>query len=175
MKNNLKYLITILIFLVIIALNFIYIQIKLPKTGYVELKQLYDKFQLKKELETKLISIQNSSKNFLDSLELNLLALSKQIEHNKTDKLLNAQFQREKDYYLSKKQELLDERTRISTNYDEQIWNQINQYLLEYGENNHYDYIYGIHGNGSIMYSDKKFDLTDKVIAFINSRYQGKN
>jgi outer membrane protein len=129
---------------------------KAPKKhGYVENLKLYDEFKGKKELETKLINIKSSNKLRLDSLRL--LVVDDQSELYYRQQLLTVE-QEEKE---------------LNMNYNTQIWNQLNSYIQDYGDENGYDFIYGATGSGSIMYARQHLDITKEIIHYANKSYEG--
>jgi len=145
------------------------------KTGYIDLKELYNKFDLKKEMERKLSSMQAFSNNFIDSLDLEIMALSKQSDQSGGKNVkLEDMIKEQKRQYLVKKAELEDRNKEMAVKYDEQIWNQLNQYISDYGETNHYQYVFGVQGTGSIMYASKQNNITEDVVSYVNQRFHGK-
>jgi Skp family chaperone for outer membrane proteins len=65
----------------------IYVCKSQPKIAFVRVAYLYDNFEYKKELETKLNNVVQSRKTITDSLELKLKILARKIqeEKNKSD------------------------------------------------------------------------------------------
>ena len=53
--------------------------------------------------------------------------------------------------------------------------NNGNQYIKDYGIQNNYILIFGVSGQGNIMYANDGLDATEEVIEYVNKRYQGKN
>ncbi|MBS1773969.1 MAG: OmpH family outer membrane protein [Bacteroidetes bacterium] len=51
------------------------------------------------------------------------------------------------------------------------ILNQINSFVQEYAKKNGYDVVLGAEGNGAILYGDKAYDITDKVLEGLNKDY----
>lgn len=146
---------------------------KETKIGYVKIQQIFLDFEYKKELEKNLRGVQEKRKTMLDSLELELKVLSRQIESEQNkDKL--AEFEARRENYLNKKQEFDDSNERVVKQYDEQIIRQMNQYVKDYGEKNGYTFIYGAGGSGNLMYADSTYDITKKVTEYINERYKGQ-
>jgi outer membrane protein len=133
-----------------------------PKTGYVNLNMVFDKFPLKKQLQTKLENMQASRKAILDSLYVQVSAAGNSPEAEKVREL----------YLQDKKQFQLDDQ-RVSQDYNAQIWKQINQYVKDYGEEKGYQYIWGADGAGTLMYADKSVDLTDQVSDYVNNKFKG--
>ena len=144
------------------------------KTAYVNITKLYAEFTLKKELENKLTKVKNTRQAVLDSLELKLKILTKEINMEKgTDKAKIAVFQAQREAYISKKQQFDEDNQALVKEYDAQIYKQMTQYVSDYGKKKGYKYIYGADGSGNLMYADESDDITFQVTTFINNRYKG--
>ena len=171
------YIISIITFLCSLifsmGINFVFRK-DCKKTGYVKLIEIYDQFELKNELSQKLIGTESARKKILDSMEFELKALQLRIEKNNTDKANLGKFELGKESYLYKKEEFESANQELSNSYNTQIWNQINQYVIDYGKENGYNYIFGTDGSGSIMYGEENMDITKEVVAYINNKYKGK-
>ena len=151
-----------------------YIKTAIPKTAYIDVKKVYNEFVLKKELESKLTNVQQTRKTIIDSLELQLKILSKQLEIlTKRDEQKENVFTEKREEYLVKKKQFDEDNQAMTQQYSDQIMKQLNQYVQDYGKANSYTYIYGADGNGSMMYADDKHNITDEVIKFINEKYKG--
>lgn len=61
----------------------------------------------------------------------------------------------------------------LTGKYDEQILNQLNQYVKDYAKEEGYDIIYSADGSGAIMAASDDMDITDKIVAYLNERYKG--
>ena len=102
-------------------------------------------------------------------------------------------YEKERSKYSKKelalKQELLGNKQQQINNYQQAIQkqvqeedkkatqtviNDINDFVKEYGKKNDYKIIFGASGGGSIMYADKKSDLTEKILDGINKEFEGK-
>ena len=151
-----------------------YVKSSLPKTAYMDVKKVYNEFTLKKELESKLTNVEQTRKTILDSLELQLKVLSKQLEVlTKRDEQKENIFSAKREEYLVKKKQFDEDNQAMTQQYSEQIMKQLNQYVQDYGKTNGYTYIHGADGNGSMMYADDKHNITDEVTKFINEKYKG--
>jgi outer membrane protein len=146
-----------------------------PKTAYITIKEVYDSFEMKKELEKKYISVKNARQRKLDSLQMDLKGLGeildKQLTKNPADINL---FTTKRDSYLYNKQKMEEDNTALSNQYDRQIIDQLNQYVKDYGAEKGYSYIFGNDGSGSLMFADTKNDITGDVAKYINKKYNGK-
>ena len=151
-----------------------------PKTAFVNLTRLYNEFELKKSLEQQLTSVQQLRQKTLDSLELNLKTLSRNIEAIDAQKMKDeynsriAEFENRKQEYLYKQKTFGDDNSNLSDQYSVRIWKQLNQYVKDFGDANHYTYIMGGDGSGSMMYADQSDDLTETLVTYTNSRYKGE-
>lgn len=145
------------------------------KTGFIELGNLYNDFDLKKELESKLKMVESSRNNVLDSLELELNIEMKRLESAKepNQQEINL-FQLKQQEYLMKKEQFQNEVTNLTNAYTEQIWTQINKYVEEYGKEKEYTYIHGADGSGTVMYAKEEKNITKDVSSYINEKYKGK-
>lgn len=143
-----------------------------PKVVYVELTQVYTDFELKKELEGKLDGIKLKRKQILDSLELDLTALSKRAETN--DKKAIALFEEKRIEYLQNEQNFSQDNEVMTQEYSGRIWKQLNQYIQDFGKENDYEYILGADGSGAVMYANGQNNITNEVKKYVNQRYKGK-
>jgi outer membrane protein len=144
------------------------------KTAFIDINKIFSEFTLKKELEMQLTKVKDARKTVIDSLELELKLLSKQIqtEQQKNSKNI-VLFEIKKEEYLQKKQQFDSDLDAISKQYDNQIITQMNQYVKDYGNKHGYTYIFGADGSGFLMYSKEQKDITEDVKKYINNRYKG--
>lgn len=167
LKKNLP---LILLFIVISGV-FLFSFLSSKKTAYVNTYQVYEQFKLKKELEKKLKQTELGRQTVLDSIKA-------KIQFSFSNKLLNEaerniQISELKEAYYLKEQQFSKENETQAQQYTSQIWEQLNQYIKEFGNENKYDYIYGATGEGNLMFANEKEDITSVVIEFVNKRYEG--
>lgn len=142
------------------------------KIAYVSTYQVYEQFKLKKELEEKLNKTQLSRQVILDSLKAKMQFTISNNLLSESEKSLKINEIKE-NYYLKEKQ-FNQENESQSQQYTAQIWEQLNQYMKEYGKEEGYTYILGASGQGNIMYADEAEDISKQVIEFVNKKYDGK-
>lgn len=142
----------------------------IPKTAFVDNRRLFEAFQGKKELENKLEQDSNQKKAMIDSLGLQIKAIqeSTELDENSKKRLFLLQRQYEQINY-----EHQGTYQQKSQEYTEAIWKQISQYTLEYSKEKGYDYVFGIAGQGSLMYGKPQYDITEEVLNYINTKYGG--
>jgi outer membrane protein len=165
----------VLALLLILAIVYMGIQALLqPKTGFVIITELYNGFEMKKEMEQKYLGVKNARDKILDSLTLELKLISQKIE-TEQEKNPNTikEFTTKRTDYLQRKQAYQADNTALSQKYDQEILTQMNQYVKDYGVANGYTYVFGNDGNGSLMYAKDANNITKQVIAYINSKYKG--
>jgi outer membrane protein len=144
------------------------------KTGYVLIQEVFDKFELKKELAKQYEGIRNARKKILDSLQVDLSVLSRRISSK--EKRIQEEidlFERKKLELNIKMQEFDQSNIQMTKDFDEKIISQLNQYVSDFGKAKGYDMIFGNTSNGSIMYGTEKNNVTVEVIEFINEKYKG--
>jgi len=150
----------------------IYFLVAQPKNAYVDIPKVYSEFSLKKELESKLENTQNARQGVLDSLKLKLQVLSYHVK-DASNTAAKAEYERVAQEYYGQQQRFQEYNQTQSAQYNEQILKQLNQYIADYGKKMGYDMLWGANSDGSIMYSKDVYNVSDDVIAYINSRYQG--
>lgn len=144
------------------------------KTAYVVLQELFEKFELKKELEKNYSLTKNARKKILDSIQIDLSVLSKRLSVTPSPVKEEIDlFERKKIEFNQKMNEFEQSNIQLTKEFDDKIILQLNQYISDYGKENAYDMIYGNTSNGSIMYGDEKNNITEEVIEYINQKYKG--
>jgi outer membrane protein len=150
--------------------------VALNKTAYVDIKLVFDEFEMTKELQNDLKSDLQAKQVLLDSLMFQLQTFNSKLSsvENPDPKEIQ-QFQQLQNFYAQQK-EVFDTYSYDKTSqFDAQILEQMNQYIKDFGKENGYDYIFGASGSGNILYAPESANLTKEVITYINASYQGKN
>lgn|ERR1019366_2738940 len=174
MVSKNKFSILLAVFLLAVISWMIYQNQTKPKTGFVLIQDVYNGFCMKKEFEKKYTQTTNARKKILDSLSFELKILLKRIETEKEkNKSTIEEFNTKRAEYVQRKQNYEEDNTALSKQYDQEILTQLNQYVKDYGEQNHYTYVFGNDGNGSLMYAAEAKNITKEVIEFVNNKYKG--
>ena len=142
------------------------------KTAYINMGEIYQGFELSKQLDADYQEVASKRKAVLDSLQIRLNVLSQNFQAQKDEASIQ-RFQQQKQTYYYKEQQFKQDNQALLQQHNEQITKQLNQYIKEFGDEQGYTYIYGASGNGSLMYAAEKEDITQEVIAYINQKYQG--
>ena len=140
-----------------------------PKIAYIYIDSLFYEFDYTKEAHRQLKTMFIKEQNEIDSLNFELHRISKgdikPINNNIVETLfLNIEMKQTK---------LNNDKIEFAEKMETNIWAQINQYIKEFGEENNYDIIIGSNENSSIKYGNSKYDITHKVIEYINQKYSG--
>lgn len=129
----------------------------------VDLNRLYLSFDMTNELNGKYERISNPISEEIDSLT-NVI---KQLETNSLKKV-NVNIIR------NRVSELLQMEQEAKFDFEQQIWNQLNIYIDEFGKQSKYPVILGSRNEGYILYADTKLNITDELIEFSNNKFKGK-
>ncbi|MFD2433838.1 OmpH family outer membrane protein [Mesonia maritima] len=80
-----------------------------------------------------------------------------------------------KKQFIKENNRLNEMNRRYTKEVNAQVWNRLNAYMREFGEQNDYQLILGTRGDGNIMHAAKKLDVTKAFIKFANDRYEGNS
>lgn len=145
-----------------------------PKTAYIIIQEVYNGFEMKKEMEKKYLDVKNARDKILDSLSFELKMIADQIkQEQEKNKETISLFELKREEYFQRKQKFDEDNAALTQKYDSEILTQLNQYVKDYGEENKYTYIYGNDANGSLMYANEKNNVTKEVVEYINNKYEG--
>jgi len=165
MKNILlSTLVALVVSLLCIAGSHYFLNTGSPKVAYVKADQLFNDFELTKELKVKYSNVENARNAILDSLALNLKVIG-----NKNSPVFQ---QIEREYYI-KKESFDNENATLTETYNQQIWTRINQYVSDFSKEKGYDIVLGANGSGSLFYANDKLDITKDVMEYMNTKYAG--
>ena len=176
MKNVLLNLVLVV---VVSALSlFIYHKVFKQKTAYIEIKKVFNGFQMKKELEEKFKQTTKIRDKIIDSLSFNLKLMSKQLNEQKNtkegiNKDLAYVFEYKREEFLKLKNQFGEDNAALSQKYDTQILEQLTQYVMDYGKKNNFKFIFGTDGNGNLMYANDEYNISDEIVIYVNNKYRG--
>lgn len=171
-----KYNIIVYLLVLILGFSLLYFLLRENKSEirFIQVGELFNDFQMKKELESNFQNISKQRKHILDSLEVELKVLNSRINEEGEGKALVQKFIERRENYLLKKKQFEEDDLQMQQQYNSKIQKQLNQYVADYGEKNNIDIILGAEGSGVLMYGKNEFDITEDVLKYINLKYQGK-
>jgi outer membrane protein len=129
------------------------------KVVFVDNYKLFEEFEMKKSLDKKIEKEFAIEKQKLDQMAIAFQnAIPKEKEKLKQDYVL----------YESKFNETF---TKVSDEYTKEVYSKLNEFIKEFGKKNNYDIIIGTGGQGNIMYVDTNVNITNKLIKFVNTKF----
>jgi outer membrane protein len=178
MQNKfLKFGFWIMLFALLFSISFLLIskRSKSSQIVFVRLEYVFNHFALTKEVKREVIKEQNFRKSILDSMEMNLKIMKKNLINGRFNKdLLKEQYLIELQTYNEKKLEFSEVDKESERKYEEELWNRINEDIQKFGEQNSYEIILGAKGDGNIMYASSQIDITEQVLNYINQKYEAR-
>ena len=173
MLKKLLFILFALLVLLLLGWN-IYQYNSVPKTGFILIQDVFNGFDMKKEMEKKFTETKNARQRILDSLTFDLNILGKKIEseHQKNKENIEL-FRIRREEYTKRKQNFEEDNSELSKQYDKEIFAQLNQYVKDFGKENGFTYIFGSDGNGSLMFAKEKNDITKPLTEYLNKKYKG--
>lgn len=159
--------------MLLMGFGFFYLNSKQAKIAHVKTAVLYDEFEFKRVLEKKLEEVKSQRKNILDSMMLRLEVLSQEIREKKLaeDDSKITVFQQRRNEYLEKEKQFSEDNHALAEKYTSEIWDQLNQYVKDYGNQMGYSYIFGADGSGALMAAEMGRDITEEVKIYVNERF----
>jgi outer membrane protein len=139
----------------------------------VDIPKVFGGFEMKKELQKKYKETETIRTKLLDSLSFHLQILSTKVRANKDDKELMYEFDVQRQDFFKRKKQIEEDNAALSAQYDKQILEQMSQYVMDYGKKNKYDLIFGTDGNGTLMFANEKYNISEDVTNYINDKYKG--
>ena len=168
MSKKLKYIYPTLVLLALALAAFTLLKPQGQNIVYIDLPKVFENFQMKKDLESQLQSELKRKTQVLDSLKLVIGSMpleteydKKQVAYTRNDLMNTAS-----SFDMEHQDHIKD--------YDNQVFNRLNQYLKDFAKEKGYDFILGAEGSGVIMAADDGRDVTEDVITYINLKYSGE-
>ena len=153
--------------LVLLIAGLVYVVIMLNSTekkqyGYIDNITLFSEFNMVQDLQQmKLPALKNQQRK-LDSIY--------QLMQQQTDPKALQEF-KQKVYVENNTFQKLS--SDVKQQINSQAWERLNAYLEEFGKQKNVHLIFGIQGNGNIMYADDAYDFTNEAIQYANTKYEG--
>lgn len=164
LKNNLKTLTFVNLIVILLIIGFLLFD-KIytnEKIVYVDNQKLFDNFQMTKDLK-KMGELEfNSKKKEIDSLYIKIQGNLNESEKENLMKLL-----------ISKREEFDDFNQTYASSEAMKIWNRIDSYVVKFSEEKKYKMIIGANSKRDVLFADKEIDVTQELIDYVNTKYEG--
>ncbi|MCC6370245.1 MAG: OmpH family outer membrane protein [Bacteroidia bacterium] len=145
------------------------------QTLFVDTGRIFEEFKMTKELNADFEKEFKARKNELDSLYRKITILNSNQSSTKPNVTEMTMIKGLQQEYLYKQDIFERGSQEEKAKMEGKIWNQINTYINEYGESEKLNLILGANGTGNIMYGNKAQDITNKIIEYVNRKYNGTN
>ena len=150
--------------------DLVYVDVNKLLDGYKRTKIVKAEFDEKaKTMKANVDSLMTDWQKELKNYEKERSAMSKK-ELALKQELLGTKQQQISNYQEAVQKQLQEEDKKVT----QTVVNDINDFVKEYGKKKGYEVIFGATGNGTIMYGESASDLTDEVLAELNTEFQGE-
>lgn len=162
-----------------VVFNFSDSTVTLP-IAYVNIDSLLSNYNFAKDLNEALIRKEESSRATLNQKQREMQIAAEEFERKRQNNAFLSQdrAQQEYDRIMRMQQEYEQTANRLSQEFaleqqklNFQMEDTIKVRLEEFNKNKKYEIIFSNRGTGTILYSDKKYDITKEVIDFLNKKY----
>jgi len=161
--------------LVLLSFGYIiYLKETITKIAYININELYENFEMKKELEVKYQQIINARNKELEVVKQRIATLEKELESESGDVSNNV-------LQLAKEQKLLHNKSivnnqlndQLRSDYQHKALKQLDDYIKKFGQQNNLSLILGANGNGRVLYADDAANITEQVTDYVNKMHNG--
>ncbi|MDB5274748.1 MAG: outer membrane protein [Chitinophagaceae bacterium] len=176
-----KFIIPTLLFIVLGGIVFTVLKMTSPRLAYVRSADLVNKYEGMKEARMLYKNKMSKWQSNIDTLESDYqrsisqynLEYSKQSTAARKDReeILEKQRQNIQQYVKTLDEKAREEDDKMTSG----VINQINSFVQQYGEEHHYDFIFGTTQDGNVMYGTKGNDITEEVLTALNKNYTSKS
>lgn len=145
------------------------------KVAVVDLQTLYADFNYQQELQSQFELEQKKFEQMKDSLDRQIQFVEMELKNSAyKDDDKNLLYEQAYVEYLNGGEYLQFKEDSMAQVYTSQVWTQLNSYIESYGDENNYEVIIGMQGNGNVMYVKDQVNVTEDVIAYANKKYEGE-
>ena len=135
--------------------------------SYNGMQEAHETYQLKKlEWESEIDSLKSDFKVSVDKFNYEFNTLTSQEKELKQNMLSRQEASLNK--YINSINERANKEDLALT---QGVLNQINAFVIEYGDKHGYDMIFGSTSNGNLLYSKTTFNITDDVLKELNNNF----
>lgn len=162
--KKITFLLTIAQLIILILFVFAYLEKPTDVVYCVDNQKLFDEFHMTKE--TKKVGEKKFNQLKKKSDSLYMLLQNKNLNPNLKDNIYKQ--------FVASRENLDLFNQKFANSEVSKIWNRISTYTKEFCEINNYTILIGKEHQKDVLYIDKKRDLTNELLIYINSRYAGK-
>lgn len=131
------------------------------KIVYVDNMKLFDSFNMTKEMKKIGEQQFNKQKLEMDSLYLKIQKSSPENKENLTRQ------------YIGLKQNLEQFNQNFAFEESQKIWQRLHSYIESFSSEKNYKLIIGSDKKQDVLFAHKEVDITNELISYVNSKYEG--
>lgn len=160
-KKDLLLIISLLTSFVALILFFAINIFSKPEIVFVDNVKLFNGFNMTKEMKKIGEQQFNAQKLKIDSLYSKI-----QTSNEQHQKILMKE-------YVEVKQNFEQNNQQFAFEESQKIWKRLDSYINDFSSEKKYKLIIGSEKKGDVLYGDEKLDITNELINFVNSKYEG--
>lgn len=141
---------------------------------YIVTGELFQNFDYQNELNAEYIKLKDTKDKEIENYITLLKKLQQKIKEEQNSDQAIYDYQVGLERLQKLQNDVNDELSKISAEYNDKIWDKLNRYVTEYGKENNYKVIFGAGGDGNIMYAEESINVTSEVVEYCNNKYNGK-
>lgn len=153
--------------ILVVLLSIISINSSQKSLVWFDARKLFDEFEYKKSLQEDYKKVLKSREKILDSLSRELSLMIQQGKQSGKD------FEQRKALFVQTKDQFIQDNSTLRDQFDDKIFNQLKQYIKEFGEEKKIEVLLSINPDEDLMYASNKADVTLDLIKFCNQRHKG--
>ena len=145
------------------------------KTGYIDINQVNKEYKVAIKFEKHLKSIEKIKKEEYEKISSSYqfaydsITKIKQSNSEPSQQLISHYLSCKTKHDVIKKESVGDLQDSIVF-YKDRLNKRINKLVFEYAKKEGYDYVFSPAGSGTFMYGDSSLNITNQVIAYLNSK-----
>jgi len=142
------------------------------KIGYFDGNSVFEDFEMTKDLGESAEATAAARIKILDSLRFDLEVLQRQLQTQEPQEADLRKFDAKRQEYMMKEDHFKSENMTQMSQYNDQIFKQLRQYVDDFQSENNYDMVIGL-GSGGIVSTAEGIDVSESLQEFINDKYKG--
>ena len=142
------------------------------RLAYANTLEVYEKFDYKIELQNKFKQFHASHKIILDSLKFKFDIQSNALDSTNVNEL--RALENTRNEYMLFGAKFKEEEGTLQKEYFDKIWKQLDLYSKEFCKQQGFKYVFGVKGEGNLIYADEGENVTEELLMFVNQKYQNE-
>lgn len=141
--------------------------------AFFDIDKVYEGFDMKKELESKMRKMDEYQNFMLDSLKFQIRAAESKAVASPNDQGLQNQLNLLYQQFRNVSQEFNERNEGIAGQYNKMVLTQIHAKAKDFCRQNGYGYLIGQSASTDLIFYEDKMDVSDDLILYLNKNYSG--